>query len=113
MSLKDKIYECLKEPRRRRIEIPELAEAVYTGPVTVLEMDKIMTLSGGGSSSKDFHLWTLIEKAEDEGGKKIFGIEDKPFLEKMEWSIISRISNEIHRTISFDEAKKNSPITPS
>jgi hypothetical protein len=40
--------------------------------VTVLEWEKIMTLSAGGSNSKEFHIWTIIEKAEDSEGKKVF-----------------------------------------
>jgi hypothetical protein len=113
MSLKEKIINYLQSDRRKEYHIPEFGETIYFTPVTVLEMEKIMTLSGGGTSSKDFHLWTIIEKAEDEKGQKIFSIEDRPYLEKMDWSIVSRISNEIQRTISFDEAKKNSSITPS
>jgi len=89
------------------MEIPELDETIYFTPVNVLEMEKIMTISGGGASSKDFHIWTIIEKAEDSEGKKVFTIEDKPYLEKMDWAIVSRISNEIQRVIPFVELKKN------
>lgn len=113
MALKEKIFEYLHANRRREIFIAEFDETIYFTPVTVLEMEKIMTLSGQGASSKDFHIATIIEKAEDANGRKIFGIEDKPFLEKMDWSIISRISNEIQRLERFEETKKNSPITPS
>ncbi len=114
MTLKDKVYDYVsRQDRRRSIFIPEFDETIYFTPVNVLEMEKIMTLSGGGASSKDFHLWTIIEKAEDSEGKKIFSIEDKPILEKMDWAIISRISNEIQRIEPYAETKKNSPITPS
>ena len=105
--LRDKVIEYLQKDRRRSIEIPEIDETIYFTPVTVLEMEKIMTLSGGGASSKDFHVHTIIEKAEDSEGKKVFTIEDKPYLEKMDWAIISRISNEIQRIIPFQELKKN------
>lgn len=105
--LRDKVIEYLQKDRRRSVEIPELDEMIYFTPVTVLEMEKIMTLSGGGASSKDFHIWTIIEKAEDSEGKKVFTIEDKPYLEKMDWAIVSRISNEIQKVIPFAELKKN------
>jgi hypothetical protein len=104
--LREKVIEYLKKDRRRSIEIPEFDEMIYFTPVTVLEMEKIMTLSGSGASSKDFHIWSIIEKAEDAEGKKVFTIEDKPYLEKMDWAIISRISNEIQRVIPFSELKK-------
>ena len=105
--LRDKVIEYLQKDRRRSMEIPELDETIYFTPVNVLEMEKIMTISGGGASSKDFHIWTIIEKAEDSEGKKVFTIEDKPYLEKMDWAIVSRISNEIQRVIPFVELKKN------
>jgi hypothetical protein len=107
MTFRDKILDYLQKDRQRSIEIPELNETIFCTPVTVLEMEKIMALSGGGTSSKDFHIHTIIEKAEDAEGKKVFTIEDKPYLEKMDWAIISRISNEIQRAISFPELKKN------
>ena len=107
MALRDKVIEYLQKDRRRSMEIPELDETIYFTPVNVLEMEKIMTISGGGASSKDFHIWTIIEKAEDSEGKKVFTIEDKPYLEKMDWAIVSRISNEIRRVIPFVELKKN------
>jgi hypothetical protein len=111
--LRDKIIEYLQKDRKRSIEIPELEETIYFTPVTVLEMEKIMTLSGGGASSKDFHVQTIIEKAEDAEGKKVFSIEDKSYLEKMDWAIIVRISNEIQKIASFEDTKKNSLIPPS
>ena len=107
MALRDKVIEYLQKDRRRSVEIPDLDETIYFTPVNVLEMEKIMTLSDGGASSKDFHIWTIIEKAEDSEGKKVFTIEDKPYLEKMDWAIVSRISNEIQRVIPFVELKKN------
>ena len=105
--LRDKVIEYLQKDRRRSLEIPELDEMIYFTPVTVLEMEKILTLSGSGASSKDFHVHTIIEKAEDSEGKKVFTVEDKPYLEKMDWAIISRISTEIQRVIPFVELKKN------
>ena len=107
MALRDKVIEYLQKDRRRSVEIPDLDETIYFTPVNVLEMEKIMTLSDGGASSKDFHIWTIIEKAEDSEGKKVFTIEDRPYLEKMDWAIVSRISNEIQRVIPFVELKKN------
>lgn len=107
MPLKEKILDYLQKDKHRSVEIPEVDETIYFTPVTVLEMEKIMTVSGGGASSKDFHVWTIIEKAEDSEGKKIFSIEDKVYLEKMDWIIISRISNEIHKFLLPGELKKN------
>lgn len=45
-----------------------------------------------------FLVWTVIMKAEDEEGKKIFTDIDKPTLEQMSFSILAKISNAIHET---------------
>ena len=107
MSLKEKIYDHVSHPVRREIQVPEFEETVYYTPITVLEMEKILTLSGRGASTKDFHIWTLIEKAEDADGKKIFSIEDKPILEKMGWKTLIDITNKIGGTVPPGETKKN------
>jgi hypothetical protein len=111
MSFKDKMIDYLQSDRRRSIFVPELQETIYYSPVTVLEMEKIMTISQGQTSAT--HVWTLIEKAEDESGKKIFGVEDKPILEKLDWNIITRITGEILRVAPVAEVKKTSKIIPS
>lgn len=119
MSLKEKVIEHLQSDRRKSMKIvagkdsPLNGQEIYWQPVMALEMEKIMTLSGGGTNSKDYHVWTIIEKAEEENGQKIFTLEDKSLLERLEWKIVSSISNKMHDHLTFDEAKKNSQITPS
>jgi hypothetical protein len=75
--------------------------------VTVLEMQKLSTLSGEAKDRKDFHIWTLIEKVEDAEGKKIFTVEDKPFLEKLPWRVVIDISEAIHNMAGGEGIKKN------
>lgn len=104
---REKVIEYVQKDRRRSMEIPELEETIYFTPTTVPEMEKIMILCRGGASAKDFHIHTIIEKVEDSEGRKVFTIEDIPYLEKMDWAIITRISNEIHRVMSLSEIKKN------
>jgi len=111
MSFKDKMFEYLQSDRRRSIFVPELDETIYFSPVTVLEMEKIMTISQGQTSAT--HVWTMIEKAEDESGKKIFDAGDKPMLEKLDWNIITRITGEILKIAPVAEVKKTSEKTPS
>ncbi len=108
MSLKEKIIQYIASDRRRKIEVPEFGETIYATPVTVLDMEKILSYPEAATNSRDYHIYTIIEKAEDEKGQKIFSPEDKPYLEKMDWAIISRISNDIQEVITPDEAKKNS-----
>jgi len=111
MSFKDKMIEYLQTDRRKSIAVHELDETIYFSPVTVLEMEKIMTIAQGQTSAT--HVWTVIEKAEDESGKKIFTVEDKPMLEKLDWNIITRISGEILKVASVSDLKKTSETIPS
>lgn len=111
MSFKDKMLEYLQSDRRKSIYIPELEETIYFSPITVLEMEKILTVSQGQTSAT--HVWTLIEKVEDESGKKIFTVEDKPILEKLDWNIITKITGEILKIGPVAEVKKTSEKTPS
>ncbi len=113
MALKEKVYNYFRENQKRSFYVERFDETIYFSPVTVLEMQKISTLSGEGGNRKDFPVWTLIEKAEDSEGKKIFTIEDKPFLEKLPWRIVVDISEAIHGMAGGEEIKKNLEKMPS
>jgi len=108
--MNEKVFvEFLKRCNEKEsLEIPELGITVYYKPVTVLEMDKIFAMSGGGASTKDFHVFTWIEKIEDENGFKIFSVEDRPYIEKLPWALVSRVSNIIHKATPVNELKKSS-----
>ncbi len=108
MSLKEKIIQYIASDRRRKIEVPEFNETVYSTPITVLDMEKILSYPDTTTNTRAYHIYTIIEKAEDEKGQKIFSADDKPRLDQMDWAIIIRISNDIQRVITPDEAKKNS-----
>jgi hypothetical protein len=107
MALKEKIYNFFRENQKRSFHVEKFDETIYFSPVTVLEMQKFTTLSGEGKDQKDFHIWTIIEKAEDSEGKKIFSVEDKPFLEKLPWRVVIDISEAIHGLPNVKEIKKN------
>ncbi len=107
------LQEIQKPEGRKEVFVKELNEKIYFSPVTILDQELIFSRSAGGANSKDFHLATIIEKAEAEDSKKIFSIEDKPILEKLPWRVITRISNAIQGDYSVEEAKKNSSPIPS
>ena len=116
-EVQEKFLDYLKKDRRRSFNLkefdPDLYCVIFYSPMTVLDMEKILTLSGGGASTKDFHIFTILEKAETENGEKAFSIDFRPHLEKMDWDIISGISNRINRRPLVSEVKKTSEITPS
>jgi len=111
MSLKEKMMDYLNSDRKRSIYVPEFNETVYFTPITVVQMEKIMTLSQNSMSAT--HVWTIIEKAEKEDGSKAFGVEDKPFIEQVPWSIVTKITGEIMNVVPVEEVKKNSEKTSS
>jgi hypothetical protein len=111
MSFKEKMIEYLQRDRRRSIYVSELDETIYFSPVTVLEMEKILTVSQGQTSAT--HVWALIEKAEDADGKKIFSVEDKPILEKLDWKIVTGITGEMLNVLPIPEVKKTLETAPS
>jgi len=113
MGLKEKVYTFLQENKRTEIHIPELGETAFSSPVTTVDMEKILTLSNRGQDSKDFHVWTIIEKLEDQEGRKIFGPEDKPFIEKLPWKMVIEISGKIQDLTEIAEVKKTSEKTTS
>ena len=119
MSIKDSFLQYLQELKksesRKQVHVKEIGVTIYFTPVTVCEQEKIFSLSGGGAQSKQFHLATVIEKAENEDGSKIFDIQDKPFLEQLPWRVITRISNAIQGDYSVEKAKKtpSRPLPPN
>ncbi len=105
------MMDYIHSDRRRSVYIQEWDETIFFTPITVLEMEKIMTLAQGGTGAT--HVWTLITKAENEDGSKAFGVEDKPFLEQLDWNIITKVTGEIMNIAPVAEVKKTSEMTPS
>lgn len=101
MSIKSKLFDYVGQQKKKSIEIPEVAETIYFGPITVAEMDTIRTMSSVNVPGEPmprinnmaFSIWTIIKKAEDESGEKIFTDADRPFFDQMEFSIVQKVSN--------------------
>jgi hypothetical protein len=51
VSLRDKVIAYLQTDRKNSVYIPELDETIYFRPITVMDMEKIITLSQGGTSA--------------------------------------------------------------
>ena len=100
MSIKSKLFDYVGQQKKKSIEIPEMAETIYFGPITVAEMDTIRTMSSVNVPGEPmprinniaFSIWTIIKKAEDESGEKIFTDADRPFFDQMEYSIVRKVS---------------------
>jgi len=82
-------WEALKS---QKIEIPEWNATIYFDPLTMKERDLLMSVKGDGEMLVD----TIILKAKDGDGNKLFTKADKPQLQLTAApSIISRIGNRI------------------
>lgn len=112
-SLISYLQDLQKPENRKSVFFKELDQTIYFSPVTVLDQEKIFAQSGGGSQSKEFHLFTIIEMAQAEDGSKIFEASDRAILEKLPWRVVTRISNAIQSDYSVEAAKKNLKETPS
>lgn len=114
MSLKEKIYHYVGAKERKSVDLPEFGEKVYFTPISVGEMQIIRAKSqvlvqGQGYGviptidNAAFNIWTIITKAEDEAGNKIFSDADKPILDQMDFYTVSKICNAIHEIESFEK----------
>lgn len=101
MSVKSKLFDYVGQQKKKSIEIPEIGETIYFGPITVAEMDMIRTMSSVNipgepmprMNNAAFMIWTIIKKAENEAGEKIFADADRPFFDQMEYSIVGKVAN--------------------
>jgi hypothetical protein len=101
MSIKSKLFDYVGQQKKKSIEIAEIGETIYFGPITVAEMDMIRTMSSVNvpgeplprMNNASFMIWTIIKKAENEAGEKIFTDADRPFFDQIEYSIVGKLAN--------------------
>jgi hypothetical protein len=108
MSLKEKIFDyvgTLKE-KRKVLSVPEFGEVIYFSPINAPEWERIVKSSGDSIPANN--IFAIIFKAEDAEGNKIFSLEDKATLEKVDWRITNRIASEIRDFTILEGAKINS-----
>ena len=94
----------------------ELGLKLYWIPLTIADRDRINNVVeamklGNSESSLDFAVQMVIEKAEDEDGKKLFQSGDRPFLiNKLPMSVLLDIMakmQELPEEASPDEIKSD------
>lgn len=105
MSIIDKATEHFDKIGTKKIKIPEWDSVIYATPFTLSEKRTLLKFSGGNDS--EFMARTLILKATDKEGKKVFDLSDKPTLMgHVHSGIIERVVNEIIAAISVKEAEE-------
>lgn len=85
----------------RRIEVPEWGDApdrplvIYAKPITMAEKARLLKI--GDDRPEEFLLEAIIMLAVDEGGQRIFDLDDKALLRRSSADVVERIGNEIIR----------------
>jgi hypothetical protein len=93
----------------RKIEVPEWECNIWVkNSATLREESKILELSQQGKSVEAL-VESIIVKARNEDGTKMFGMPDKMiFMNEVDPAIIIRVASEINNApLSMDEAEKN------
>lgn len=91
------------------IIIEEWDETVYFQPMTLAERSKIMEMSDKHKEDHSYVIHVVIEKALDKDGNKLFNLGDYNSLaNKVDSSVLSRISNRILNPTQVKEEKKDS-----
>lgn len=113
MSAIEQIKAHFSSQMVRTIEVPEWAGLdgqpllIYAKPLTLSEKQRLRTLSQSGSEVEVL-VNTLIMKAEDAQGNKLFSVAEKhAFMNQADPDVIARVVMQITRPRSIDEIQKN------
>lgn len=121
MSIIDQVKQHYQAQERVVISVPEWGDGttpleINIFPMTMAEASFIQRLSGKKASNIESAVNSLIVKARDKDGNRLFKIEDKDtLLNFADCRVILRINEEIERHFfkNVEQAKGNSDATPS
>lgn len=105
MNILDKATAHFDSLGIKKIKIPEWDSVIYATPFTLNEKRKLVKFSNGNDA--EFMIRTLIMKAQDKDGKKVFELLDKPSLMGHAHSgVIERVVGEIVDSVSLKEIEE-------
>lgn len=105
MSILDKAIAHFDKLGTKKIKIPEWDSVIYATPFTLEEKRTLVKFSNGNDA--EFMIRTLITKAIDKDGKKVFDLSDKPTLMGHAHSgVIERVVGEIVDSVSLKEVEE-------
>jgi hypothetical protein len=121
MRIIDQVKQHYKAQANVVISVPEWGASgapleIHIFPMTMAEASFIQRLSGKKASNIESAVNSLIVKARDKDGNRLFKVEDKEdLLNSADCRIILRINEEIERHFfkNVEQAKGNSDATPS
>lgn len=67
---------------RMRLEVPELDLDMWFSPFTMLDQQEL-DQAGHSIDSVEGMVWTIIRKAEDANGERLFDVQDGPRLKRV------------------------------
>lgn len=106
MSAIEKLSQRLKDGNRSELYCPELGESVFLEPMTIRDRKRIRAMNPDGDEL-DYMVCTVIEKALNRDGIRLFSLEDKDALTKsVPDSFIVRIVDELAK-VSIVSQKKD------
>lgn len=101
---------------RRELHVPEWSTddfpfTIYYGPFTAAEEESIRAREP--KNSAEYNCYALVMKAKDAAGTPLFQWGDvHTLMRETEYMVILKITTEMSKTMTEDEAKKNSVRTP-
>ena len=111
MSVLDNMTQHFSSQEVKVIEVPEWGEEgaplqIYHKPFTLSEQKKLYSMSK--EDNIEMLAYTLILKAIDENGEKLFTLADKPALmHKVDPYILARVAGEITSVASVEDQLGN------
>ena len=106
MSILDNVKAHFDKLETRLIEVPEWDTVIYCTPFTMAEKKSLRKFAKGDDF--EFMVRTLILKALDKDGNKMFDLSDKvAFMNNVSPDVITRVVSEISATPTIDEMAGN------
>lgn len=114
MSFSDKIAARQKR-ERQTVEVEEWGVeegsplTIYYGPMLAGEMSRLQRKHPKffENATVDGLVDIIIMKSEDKDGEKIFTLEDKAFLMRQEWTLITKVGGAMIAGTSAEDYEKN------
>lgn len=93
----------------QKIDVPELDQAIYFYPeMTLVEYKEIFPYFTGDQIDLEGFVVTLVVRARDEDGKRLFSNAHKPELRRLSSDLLSKIINQMKfGTFEVDDPEGN------
>jgi len=106
MSVLDKAIEHFDNKETIEIDVPEWETVIYATPFTLAEQKRLFKFAK--DDDLEFLVRTIIMKAMDKSGEKIFDLSDKQkMMNKVDPKVLTRIATEMSSSESAEDQLGN------